>query len=151
MDASESTILHAGTLNEAASMSVFCRDHPLASLRSFFISKRIVTAQDLRRIPTGRRVRVAGLLVIIHMPPTKSGKRVIFITLEDETGLLDLVMFPKAQDRFARAVMTSEVLTVEGRLQKEGRNGLSISIVVESVITQLTGKLSQLLRGTFTN
>lgn len=130
---------------EAASMSVFCQAHPLAGLRSRLAAHGVVTAQDLRRIPSGSRVRVTGLLVIVHTPPTRSGKRVMFITMEDETGLLDVVAFPKAQARFARHILTSEVLTVEGILQRQGLQGLSISIVMEKLILPLTGLLSKLL------
>jgi len=105
----------------------------------------IATARDLRRIPSGQRVRVSGILVIVHTPPTKSGKRVIFITMEDETGLMDLVAFPRAQVDYAKAIWTSEVLTVEGKLQRQGNRGLSISIVVEKVILPLSGPLSKFL------
>ncbi len=133
-------------LNEARSMTVFCHGHPLAALRPRLAKQGIVTAVDLRRIPSGRKVKVTGLAVIVHMPPTKSGKRVIFTTLEDETGLIDLVVFPKAQKHAAKAVLTCEVQTVEGRLQRQGKDGLSISIVVERVIPHLTGRLSDLLR-----
>ena len=69
----------------------------------------------------------------------------MFITMEDETGLLDVVAFPKAQTRFARYILTSEVLTVEGRLQRQGQNGLSISIVMEKLILPFTGPLSKFL------
>jgi len=130
---------------EAASMDVFCTSHPLAPLRPMLASNGVVTARDLRRIPSGRRVIVTGVLVIVHTPPTKSGKRVMFITMEDETGLLDVVAFPKAQEGFARAILTSEVLTVEGRLQRQGKNGLSVSIVMEKVLLPLSGLLSKLL------
>jgi DNA polymerase III alpha subunit len=133
------------TRNEAASMSVFCRDHPLASLRPRLAAEGIVTARDLRRIPSGQRVRVTGILVIVHTPPTKSGKRVIFITMEDETGIMDLVAFPRAQVDYAKAIWTSEVLTVEGKLQRQGKNGLSISIVLEKIFPELSGPLSKLL------
>jgi len=126
-------------------MTVFCRDHPLAALRPRLAKQGVVTARDLRRIPSGRKVRVTGLLVIVHMPPTKSGKRVIFITLDDETGLMDLAVFPKAQTGSARALLTSEVQTVEGRLQRRGKDGLSISIIVERVVPHLTGALSDFL------
>lgn len=130
---------------EASSMSVFCRDHPLAGLRYWLAAHGVVTARDLRRIPSGSRVVVTGILVIMHTPPTKSGKRVMFITMEDETGLLDVVVFPKAQTHFARHILTSEVLTVEGRLQRQGQNGLSISIVMERLILSLSGSLSKFL------
>jgi DNA polymerase III alpha subunit len=131
--------------NEARSMTVFCHEHPIAALRPRLTRHGIVRAVDLRRIPSGRKVRVTGLLVIIHMPPTKSGKRVIFITLEDETGLMDLTIFPKAQEKHAKALLTSEVQTIEGRLQRDGKDGRSISIIVQKVIPHLTGSLSEML------
>jgi error-prone DNA polymerase len=90
-------------------------------------------------------VRVTGLQVIVHMPPTKSRKRVIFVTLEDETGLMDVTVFPKAQVHSAEAILTSEVQTIEGRLQREGRNGLALSIILERVVPHLTGSLSDIL------
>jgi error-prone DNA polymerase len=135
----------AAARNEILSMSVFCHGHPLAAIRERLTAQGVVTARDLRRIPSGSKVRVAGLLVIVHMPPTKSGKRVIFITLEDETGLLDAVMFPRAQKRSARSTLTSEIQTIEGRLQRQGKNGLSISVVVDRIIPYLSGSLSEVL------
>jgi len=132
--------------NEAGAMSVFCHGHPLGVLRSTLATQGIVTAIDLRRIPSGSRVRITGILVIVHTPPTKSRKRVMFITMEDETGLIDVVAFPKAQVGFARDILTSEVLTVEGRLQRQGKNGLSISIILEKVIRRWSGRISHFLR-----
>ena len=130
--------------NESHSMTVFCHGHPLEKLRPVLAEEGVSTAKELRRLPSGSRVRVTGLLVIIHMPPTKSGKRVIFITLEDETGLIDMVVFPRTQERYAQAVLNSEVQTVEGKLQRKGKNGLSISIVTERIIPHLTGSLREL-------
>ena len=51
----------------------------------------------------------------------------MFLTLEDETGLWDAVVFSTAQREFARVIYTSELLTIKGRLQRQGGNGLSIS------------------------
>jgi DNA polymerase III alpha subunit len=140
-----SAILASKVWKEASSMSVFCTGHPLGPLRPRLAAEGIVTAGELRRIPSGRRVRVTGLLVMVHTPPTRSGKRVMFITMEDESGLMDLVMFPKAQADYARLLLTSEVLTAEGALQRQGHNGISISIVVEKLVPSLTGSLSNLL------
>ena len=131
--------------NEALSMSVFCHGHPLAAIRAALAAQGVVTARDLRRIPSGRKVRITGLLVIVHMPPTKSGKRVIFMTLEDETGLIDVVAFPKAQTHSARAMLTSEVQTIEGRLHRQGKDGISKSIILERVVPHLTGSLAEIL------
>lgn len=140
-----SDALIANAYHEAASMSVFCKGHPLAGLRPRLAAHGVVTARDLRRIPSESRVRVSGILVIVHTPPTRSGKRVMFITMEDETGLLDVVAFPKALAGFARSILTSEVLTVEGTLQRQGKDGRSISITMERLILSFTGPLSQFL------
>ena len=87
----------------------------------------------------GSKVRVSGMVIIVHTPPTKSGKRVMFLTLEDEMGLLDVVVFSKAQTRFAKIILTSEVLTVGGRLQRQGERGISISVVMSRALTGLVG------------
>ncbi len=132
------------TWNESNSMNVFCHGHPLAPLRDDFAALNVVMAKNLRHIPSGRKVTVSGMLVIVHTPPTKSGKRVMFITLEDESGLIDLVVFPKIQKLYARHILTSTVLTVEGKLQRQG-NGLAISIIVQKILTNWTGTLPKLL------
>ncbi len=133
------------TYNEHLSLNVHCSAHPLSVLREGLLKDRIVTAETLRSIPSGRRVRVAGIVVIIHTPPTKSGKRIQFITLEDETGLIDAVAFPKAQEKFARIILTSEVIAVEGTLQRRGKGGVSVSIVIEKALLSWSGRLSHFL------
>jgi len=126
-------------------MNVYCHEHPLSVLRQRLTQDRFVTAGSLRSIPSGRRVKVAGIMVIIHTPPTKSGKRVQFITLEDETGLIDAVAFPNTQEKFARIILTSEVLAVQGRLHRQGKMGVSVSIVIERVLAPWSGSLVRLL------
>ena len=133
------------TIREAMSMSVYCHAHPLTSLRNIFRKQNVVTSSNLRRMPSGATVRVSGMLILVHTPPTKSGKRVMFLTLEDETGLFEVVVFAKAQDRFARIILTSEVLTIEGRLQRQGPTGLAISIIMDKALVGLCGPLTKLL------
>ena len=133
------------TLREVMSMSVYCHAHPLTSLRRTLTKQQVVTSGDLRRMLSGAIVRVSGMVIIVHTPPTKSGKRVMFLTLEDETGLFDVVVFSKAQSRFAKLILTSEVLTIEGRLQRKGPGGRSISIVMSRALTGLSGSLAKLL------
>jgi len=70
----------------------------------------------------------------------------MFLTLEDETGLWDGVAFSRVQKDFARVIYTSELLTVEGRLQRQGGYGVSISVIMEKVILPWSGLLSDLLR-----
>ncbi|MFH0959993.1 MAG: OB-fold nucleic acid binding domain-containing protein [Pseudomonadota bacterium] len=133
------------TLREAMSMSIFCHAHPLASLRNIFRKQDVVTSTTLWKMEDGSRVRVSGMSVILHTPPTKSGKRVMFLTLEDEMGLLDVVVFPRTQERFARIILTSEVLTIEGKLQRRGVKGRAISIIMERALVGLCGPLTKLL------
>jgi DNA polymerase III alpha subunit len=85
------------------------------------------------------------MLILVHTPPTKSGKRVMFLTLEDEAGLFEVVVFSKVQDRFAKLILTSEVLTLEGRLQRQGPTGLAISVIMEKALVGLCGPLTKLL------
>lgn len=132
--------------NEYISMKVFCHAHPLSALRPSLYKDNIIKATDLRRLPTGSIVRVVGLLIIVHTPPTKSGKRVMFLTMEDETGLMDVVVFPKTQKGFARTILTSQVLAVQGKLQKQGVGGKSMSIIMEKAIKNWSGNLHDFLR-----
>ncbi len=133
------------TLREAMSMNIFCHAHPLTSLRNILRKQNVVTSSNLRRMPSGATVRVSGMLILVHTPPTKSGKRVMFLTLEDETGLFEVVVFSKAQDRFAGIILTSEVLTLEGRLQRKGPTGLAISVIMDKALVGLCGPLTKLL------
>lgn len=133
------------TLRELMSMSIFCHAHPLTSLRNILRKQKVVYSSHLRRMPSGSRVRISGMLILVHTHPTKSGKRVMFLTLEDEMGLFEVVVFSKAQDRFAKLILTSEVLTLEGRLQRQGPTGLAISVIMEKALVGLCGPLTKLL------
>lgn len=120
---------------------VNCAVHPLEVLRPALKTKNFITARELRMLPPGRLVRVAGLLIMIHTPPTRSGKRVMFVTIEDETGLLDLVVFSDAQAKWAKEMLSSEILAIEGVLKREGKCGRSVSIVCRRVLDDLSGPL----------
>jgi hypothetical protein len=69
----------------------------------------------------------------------------MFLTLEDEMGLFEVVVFSKAQDRFAKLILTSEVLTLEGRLQRQGPTGRAISVIMDKALVGLCGPLTKLL------
>jgi hypothetical protein len=65
--------------------------------------------------------------------------------MEGETGLIDMVVFQKAQKGFARTILTSQVLAVEGKLQKQGARGISISIVMWKALENWSGRLETFL------
>jgi len=72
---------------------------------------------QLRSWPHGSNVWVRGVVVRIQTPPTKSGKRVFFITLEDEDGMIEAVMFEDVQRRYAAALKQNNMMRLYGELQ----------------------------------
>jgi len=77
-----------------------------------------MTAAQLTEPPGGRRVAVAGIVTCRQRPGTAKG--VIFLTLEDETGTANVVVWAKIFERFRRAVIAGRCLKVTGRLQRDG-------------------------------
>lgn len=77
-----------------------------------------LTAAMLDRPPNGARIAVAGLVILRQRPGTAKG--VIFLTLEDETGVVNVIVWRKLYERFRRAVIAGRCLRVIGRLQREG-------------------------------
>ena len=93
------------------------RAHPMAILRGQLTG--CVRAEHLAARADGDFVAVAGLVITRQRPATAKG--VIFITLEDETGTANLVVWEHVFERFRGAVMTGRLLRVSGRLQIEGK------------------------------
>ena len=91
--------------------------HPLALLRERLSRKQILAASELRTVPNGRRVKVAGLVTHRQRPETASG--VVFATLEDETGTANLIIWPKVMERQLEVVLGASLMLVEGELQSE--------------------------------
>ncbi|MEO8065143.1 MAG: error-prone DNA polymerase [Pseudomonadota bacterium] len=91
--------------------------HPLALLREQLAAARIVTSADLRELPHGRVVRVAGIVTARQRPQSAGG--VMFITLEDETGFVNLIVWERVWERARRIANGSRLLEVHGMLQKE--------------------------------
>lgn len=91
-------------------------DHPLRYFRRKLSSQGVVRAADLLYLPKGAPVRVAGLVMTRQRPGTASG--VVFITLEDETGSANLVLFTSVFDRFDRVARTAQILIASGELER---------------------------------
>ncbi|MCX7644726.1 MAG: OB-fold nucleic acid binding domain-containing protein [Rhodobacteraceae bacterium] len=100
-------------------------------------------AARLDEPPTGARVTVAGLVLVRQRPGTAKG--VIFVTLEDETGVANVVVWPKVFERCRRAVIAGRLLRVTGRLQREA----GVVHVVAEQIEDLSAMLDELLRPDF--
>ena len=91
------------------------RAHPLALLRRRLQRLGALRAADLARVPNGRRVTVAGLVTHRQRPATASG--VMFVSLEDETGISNLIVWPSVQDAQRQALLGSRLIVVSGELQ----------------------------------
>ncbi|MFC8762887.1 DNA polymerase III subunit alpha [Streptomyces sp. NPDC057193] len=100
--------------------------HLMGDHRAFLEELGVVSAQRLRDTPHGRTVLVAGAKAATQTPPIRSGKRVIFTTLDDGTGLVDLAFFDDAHERCAHTVFHSWLLLVRGVVQRRGPRSLSV-------------------------
>jgi error-prone DNA polymerase len=103
--------------------------HPLALLREQLDAAHIVTSAGLRELPHGRVVRVAGIVTARQRPQSAGG--VMFITLEDETGYVNLIVWERVWSRARRIASGSRLLEVRGMLQKEG---LVTHVVVQKMV-----------------
>jgi error-prone DNA polymerase len=91
--------------------------HPLALLRAQLQAKRLITSADVARTPHGRSVRTAGIVIGRQRPDTVSG--VIFVTLEDETGATNVIVWRDLFDRQRRELLGSRLMAVYGRVERE--------------------------------
>ena len=92
--------------------------HPLALLRLQLARRRMVTAADISRAPHGRIARTAGIVIGRQRPDTASG--VIFVTLEDETGCTNVIVWRDISDRQRRELLGSRLMAVYGTVEREG-------------------------------
>lgn len=93
-------------------------DHPLLHLRPWLKTHGVLSSRALRLLPDGDWARVAGLAVIHQAPPTAKG--IHFITLEDEEGLVDLVLHPPVYARYRVALRGARLILAGGRVQRSG-------------------------------
>ncbi len=112
-----------------ATLGLSLKAHPMTLLRPVFERERVVPTCRLAALPVDRRVAVAGLVLVRQQPG--SAKGVIFITLEDETGIANLIVWPAMFERFRRVVLTGALITATGRLQREAS-------VIHIVVDRLT-------------
>jgi error-prone DNA polymerase len=105
-------------VEDYSSVGLTLRQHPVAFLRGELQPRRISPCADLLTSRDGQRVTVAGLVLVRQRPGTATG--VIFITLEDETGIANLVVWSTLFDRQRRVVLSASMLGCRGRVQREG-------------------------------
>jgi error-prone DNA polymerase len=126
-------------VEDYANLRLTLRCHPLALLRPW-LARRVIEAARLAEIDDRSGVEVAGLVLVRQRPGTASG--VIFVTIEDETGVANLVIWPAVFERFRRVVLGAQLMVVRGKVQKEG---LVIHVVADTLIdrTDLLRRLAE--------
>lgn len=105
-------------LHDYAATSLSIKAHPVSFVRKDLDSLGILAASELAKRKDGDYIKVAGLILVRQRPGTASG--ICFITIEDETGCANLVVFQKLFDEYRKEILQSRLLMVEGKLQIEG-------------------------------
>jgi len=101
--------------------------HAMAYMRDYLDRHGILRTADVLRARSGKRVRVAGLNIRPHRPPTRSGQPVLFAQVEDETGLLPVTVAGEAIAACTATFLTSPAVAVEGVVERRG-NGVSLKV-----------------------
>ena len=101
--------------------------HVLACYEPFFSAVGITRANRLMRCRSREEVLVAGVKVATQTPPIRSGRRVVFVTLDDATGPIDATLFEDAQAGYAATVFHSWLLVIRGTVRRTGPRGISLN------------------------
>ncbi|MDL2406490.1 error-prone DNA polymerase [Rhizobium calliandrae] len=121
-------------------LSLSLKAHPASFLRADFARMGIMQNRDLHDVPNGRMVTIAGLVLVRQRPG--SAKGLIFMTLEDETGISNAIVWPKTFDKYRAIVMGARLVKIRGRLQSES----GVIHVVVDYIEDMTPALGILQR-----
>jgi len=124
-------------VQDYATTALSLKAHPVSFVREELRLLHICSTQDLKDIKDGTLVKVAGLVLVRQRPGTAGG--VCFMTIEDEFGFANLVIFQNLFDTYRKEILQARLLMVEGKLQREGQ--------VVHVIVKRCFDLSKMLRG----
>ncbi len=124
-------------VQDYASTALSIKAHPISFIREKLQLLHILSSKELKDVKDGTLIKVAGLVLVRQRPGTAAG--ICFITIEDETGFSNLVVFQKLFETYRKEILGAKLLMVEGRLQREGE--------VTHVIAKRCFDLSKLLGG----
>jgi len=125
-------------VNDYRLLELSLRAHPASFLRAHLARRGIVRNEELRVLPRGARVRVSGLITVRQQPGAANG--VIFMTIEDETAIANIIIWPKTFERFRPVIMGARYVAVSGELQQES----GVIHVVAAKLDDLTALLARL-------
>lgn len=103
-------------VNDYQTLRLSLKAHPMSFLRERLDQLRVSACQDLRGMKDGASVMVAGVVLVRQRPG--SAKGVVFMTLEDETGIANAVVWPKTLERYRKVVMGARLILIKGRIQR---------------------------------
>ena len=122
-----------------ASLGLTLRSHPMALLRPQLEGRRLMTSRDLDAAPNGRLVRYCGIVTLRQQPETANGS--VFISLEDETGVVQVICWKSLRDAQRKELLRSRLLVVYGTWQREGEVKNLIAGRLED-LTPMLGRLA---------
>jgi len=103
-------------VNDYQTLRLSLKAHPMSFLRAHFAAKRVRACDELRSAKDGAYVSVAGVVLVRQRPG--SAKGVVFMTIEDETGIANAVVWPKTLERFRKVIMGARLIVIHGRIQR---------------------------------
>lgn len=122
-----------------ASTGLTLRRHPLALLRERLARRGLMTARDLDGIENGEQVSHCGIVTLRQQPETAKGT--IFVTLEDETGVVQVIVWKSLRDVQREELLGARLMAVHGRWQREGTVKNLVATRLED-LTPLLGRLA---------
>jgi error-prone DNA polymerase len=109
-------------VNDYQTIRLSLKAHPMSFLREHYARQKFITADQLKSIRDGKRLSIAGLVLIRQRPG--SAKGVVFITIEDETGVANLVVWPDVFEKQRKIVMGARLMAVQGIIQRDEDDGV---------------------------
>ena len=125
-----------------AATGLTLRRHPLALLREQLTPMKLQTAAQLRDLPSGRLVRACGLVVMRQQPQTAKG--VVFVTLEDETGSVNVIVWKSLREQQRSELLHSRLMAVYGVWQRDVQSGGEVRHLIAKRLVDLTPMLGGL-------
>ena len=130
------------TVADYRSLGLPMHRHPLALLRPTLARFQVSPAAVLRDYPDGRSARASGLVTHRQRPETARG--VIFVTLEDDTGSINIIVWPDVLERYRKAILGATLMTVYGRWQRDVDTGGKVMNLIASRVVDHSALLGQL-------
>jgi error-prone DNA polymerase len=125
-----------------AAVGLTLRSHPLLLLREQLSKEKLLTATQMRGYPSGRLVRACGIVTARQQPGTAKG--VVFVTLEDETGSVNVIVWKSVREQFRDVVYRARLMAVYGIWQRDDESGGQVRHVVAKRLVDLTHLLGDL-------